>query len=90
MLDSICHMTFKILKNRIFRVKTSIFPPQAFTQRNNGRHECFLKICKPLVVYRFYCMALYYSQTRRRDKLKYFRLYICKTLRYCINPADKC
>ena len=24
-----------------------------------------LKICKPLVVYRFYCMALFHSQTRR-------------------------
>ena len=27
MLESIYHMTLKILKNRIFRVKTSIFPP---------------------------------------------------------------
>ena len=25
----------------------------------------FLKICKPLVVYRFYCMALFYFQTQR-------------------------
>ena len=25
----------------------------------------FPKICKPLVVYRFYCMALYHSQMRR-------------------------
>ena len=25
----------------------------------------FPKICKPLVVYRFYCMALYHSKTRR-------------------------
>ena len=23
------------------------------------------KICKPLVVYRFYCMVLFHSQTRR-------------------------
>ena len=30
------------------------------TQRCYGR-----KIDKPLVVYRFYCMALYHSQTRR-------------------------
>ena len=25
----------------------------------------FPKICKPLVVYQFYCMALFHSQTRR-------------------------
>ena len=25
----------------------------------------FPKICKPLVIYRFYCMALFHSQTRR-------------------------
>ena len=29
------------------------------------RDIIFPNICKPLVVYRFYCMALYYSQTRR-------------------------
>ena len=25
----------------------------------------FIKICKPLVVYPFYCMALFHSETRR-------------------------
>ena len=37
MLDSIYHMTLKILKNHIFRVKTSISsPPPSFKQRHNG------------------------------------------------------
>ena len=27
--------------------------------------KCFSKICKPPVVYRFYCIALFHSQTRR-------------------------
>ena len=32
-------------------------------------YEChFSKICKPLVVYRFYCMALFHSQ-RRYDNM---------------------
>ena len=34
------------------------------TQHCYGRHNVFPKIYKPLVVYRFYCMALFYSQTR--------------------------
>ena len=37
----------------------------SFTQRHNGRHYVMLLICKPLLVYRFYCMALYHSQRRR-------------------------
>ena len=36
-----------------------------FTQRYNGRYYVMLLICKPLVVYWFYWMALYYSQTWR-------------------------
>ena len=30
-----------------------------------GRHNVSRKSCKQLVVYRFYCMALFHSQTRR-------------------------
>ena len=37
MLDSIYHMTLKILKNLIFGMKMSRFLP-SFTQRYNGRH----------------------------------------------------
>ena len=33
-------------------------------QRCYGRHYVSLKIYKPLVVYRFYCTALFHSQTR--------------------------
>ena len=48
------------LKITFFVVKTSIFLPSLYTQRYN-----YAPICKPIVVYRFYCMALYLSQRRR-------------------------
>ena len=54
MIDSTYHMRFKLIKNRIFGVKTSRF--------------CDIlrySICKPLVFYRFYCMVVYHSWTRR-------------------------
>ena len=55
MLDSIYHMTFKILKNQIFGVKTSRFC-----------HLLSKVIIKSLrnvkSVNQFYCMALYHSQ----------------------------
>ena len=36
------------------------------TQYCYGRHYVSRKsVCKPLVVYRFYCMALFHSQTQR-------------------------
>ena len=38
MLDSIYHMILKLIKNRIFGVKTSRFLP-SFTLRYNGRHN---------------------------------------------------
>ena len=64
MLDSIYHMTSKLLKNVFWPENINILP--SFTQLYNGHHHSTLlfKICKPLVVYRFYCMALYHSQTR--------------------------
>ena len=34
----------------------------------------FPKIDKPLVVYRFYCIALFHSQTRRHDDNVFFDL----------------
>ena len=62
MLDSIYHMTLRILENLISGVKNVIML-SICTQRCYGRH--FPKIDKPLVVYRFYCMTLFHSQTRR-------------------------
>ena len=59
MLGSIYHMTLKILKNYIFVVKTSRF---SLILRNVIMDVIFPKICKPQVVYRFYCMALFHSQ----------------------------
>ena len=56
MLDSIYHM----IKSD-FCCKNVIFLSLC-TQRCNGR-LMFPKIDKPLVVYRFYCMALFHSQT---------------------------
>ena len=57
MLDSIYHMTLKLLKN------CNILP--TFTQRYNGRHYVTLLISKPIVFYRLHCMALYHSQRQR-------------------------
>ena len=57
MLDSVYHMTLKLLINHILGVKTSRFCHllhnfimDVITQPN--------KICKQLVVYQSYCMAL--------------------------------
>ena len=62
MIDSIYHMTLKLIKNLIFGVKTSRF----FYFLRNVIMEVRYEICKPLAVYRFYCMALY-NITHRRD-----------------------
>ena len=51
MLDSIYHMTLKLLKN-------------AFLDIFYATLTLHFEICKPLVVYRFCCMALYHSQRR--------------------------
>ena len=59
MLDSIYHMTFKLIKNRIFGVKTLIaviILHNVIMDVITFRYE----VCKPLVVYRFYCIALYF------------------------------
>ena len=61
MLDSICHMTLKLLKIAFcFKISKFLF--------RNVRMDVITlryKICKPLVVYQFYCMVLYHSQTLR-------------------------
>ena len=36
-------------------------------------------ICKPLMVYRFYCMALFHSQTRRHAIKEYGTYMLFKT-----------
>ena len=76
MLHCINHMKLSII-NRIFSVRTASF---CHLLRNvimdviTSRYE----ICKPLVIYRFYCMALYHSQTRRYwIKFEYYK---CKTV----------
>ena len=67
MLDPIYHMRLKLLQNHIFDMKVTILT--SFTLHYNGCHYITLLICKPLVVYQFYCMALYYTRTRRHVKL---------------------
>ena len=62
MLDSIYHMT-NTLKSDFWRKNVIIL--SLCTQRCYGRHNISRKLIKPLVVYRFYCMALFHSQTRR-------------------------
>ena len=63
MLDSIYHMTLKLLKNQICGVKNIKI---CHILRNIVMDVITIRylICKPLVVYQFYCMALYHSQTR--------------------------
>ena len=61
MLGSTYHMTLKLLWNCIYGVKTSWF---CHLLRNIIMDIItqFYYSCKTLVDYRFYCMALYYSQ----------------------------
>ena len=61
MLDSIYHMTLKLFWNHIFGVKTLGF---CHMQDIKSVISYFPKICKPLVFYWFYCMALFHSQMR--------------------------
>ena len=61
MLDSIYHMTLKLIKNHIFGVKTSRFCHLLCNIKMN------VIIYKPLVVY---CIVLYHSQ-RRPHVIKY-------------------
>ena len=78
MLDSIYHMTLRLLLTLISRVKNVIILSLCM-QRCYGRHiisQIILSLCmqrcygrhiisQPLVVCRFYCMALFHSQMRR-------------------------
>ena len=55
MLDSIYHMTLRLLCNLSQKRYNFVICKQLCNVRHN---------CKSLVVYRFYCMALFHSQTR--------------------------
>ena len=61
MLDSIYYMALKLIKNHIFGLETSIFLHLLHDFIMDVIRLC-CEICKPLVVYRFYCMVLYLSQ----------------------------
>ena len=76
MFDSVYHVMLKLFCYRMLGVKM-----HSFTQRYNGRHSVTLLICKPLVVYRFYCMSLYHLQTQRH-LIIYFTVLI-----FAIKPA---
>ena len=60
MLDSIYHMTLKLLENHIFLCENANILPSF--KCYIGRHYVMLPICKPLEGHRFYCMALHHSQ----------------------------
>ena len=62
MLYSIYHMTLRLLWNLFFGVKKLQFCHHV---RSIAMDVMFPKICKPLVVYRFYSMAVIHSQTQR-------------------------
>ena len=63
MVDSIYHMALKFIESRIFGVKTSRFCHILGNLIMNVITYLY-EICLPLVVYRFYCMALYHSHMR--------------------------
>ena len=74
MLDSIYHMTLKLLKITFLALKLDFFPllckviMEVITYRYS--------ICQALVVYRLYCMALYHSQTRGHLISTFFLFFI--------------
>ena len=72
MLDSIFHMT-NTLKSHFWRKKRYNFVIMCGTLLWTSLR--FPKIDKPLVVYRFYCMALFHSQTRRHMIIFFIDIY---------------
>ena len=83
MLDSIYYMTLKLLQNCLVGVKTSIFCHLLHNVSIDVITSHY-EICKPLVVYRLYCMALYHFQMRRHvinvftffDIFGYLKIYM--------------
>ena len=88
MLVSIYHMTLRLLCYLISRVKNVIILSLC-TQCCYGRHNVSLKIDKTLVVYRFYCMALFHSQTQRHITNGYLKGKIF-SLRKSTDPPFNC
>ena len=74
MLDSFHHTALKLIKNRILAWKRQVL--SSFTQWYNERLYVPFLICKPLVVYRFYCMALYHSLRQGHVQIKWCVLVI--------------
>ena len=64
MLHSIYHRPLRLFWNIVSGVNNKIFFIMYATFLWTSFHNV-IKICKSLVVYRFYCMALFHSQTRR-------------------------
>ena len=60
MIDSICHKTVNLLWNCVFCFKTLRFYHILVALRSSI--HTVTEICKPLVVYRFYCMVLHTLQ----------------------------
>ena len=63
MLDCIYHMTLNYLKSHFWCENVKNFPYSK--RRYYGRHKVSRKSVTKLVVYRFYCMVLFHSLTRR-------------------------
>ena len=84
MLDSIYHMT-NTLKSHFWRYKFDIMIATLLWTSKR-----FPKIDKPLVVYRFYCMAFFHSQTRRHMIKRYIQVYFdnifCHITKYYTEP----
>ena len=86
MLDSVYHMTFEFIKIHFGMKKSRI----CYLFRNGIIDVITLcyQICKPLVVYRLYCMALYYSQ-RPGHVIKYiFEMITHDSSIYTMNHTD--
>ena len=76
MLDSFYHMTFSYFEISFLPQKRYNFDIMYATLLWTSLR--FPKIDKPLVVYRFYCMALFHSQTRRHMIKKVIDTFILR------------
>ena len=71
MLDSIYHMALRLLRNLNSAVERYAFVIMYATLLWTSLRVPLIH--KPLVVYRFYCMVLFHSQTQRHMIIKYIK-----------------
>ena len=70
--DHFYHMTLELIKSALLAENVSF---NIFYASLEWTSKLFPKICKPLVEYRFYCMAIFHSQTRRHMIIRHCEQY---------------